>query len=102
MAALAADPHVADKSGALLSSWELAKEYGFTDLDGRRPDWGTFFARKVGEIVDRDSPPDEMDVFVVRTGSGRPSSTRPPSRKPPTSAPGSNGHRTRATLRPGS
>jgi hypothetical protein len=24
----------------LLSSWELAREYGFTDADGRRPDWG--------------------------------------------------------------
>ena len=67
VAALAADPHVADKSGGRLSSWALAKEYGFTDLDGRRPDWGTFFTRKVHEIVHRDSPPDEMDVFVVRT-----------------------------------
>ena len=67
VAALAADPHVADKNGALLSSWRLAKEYGFTDLDGRRPDWGTFYARKVREIVDRDAPPDEMDLFVVRS-----------------------------------
>jgi hypothetical protein len=50
-----------------LPSWALAKEYGFTDLDGRRPDWGTFFARKVHEIVHRHLPPDEMDVFVVRT-----------------------------------
>ena len=67
VAALAADPHVADKNGALLSSWGLAKEYGFTDLDGRRPDWGSFFPCKVREIVDRDSPPDEMDLFVVRS-----------------------------------
>ena len=55
------------KSGGLFSSWALAREYGFTDLDGRRPDWGTFFPRKVQEIVDRDTPPDEMDLFVVRT-----------------------------------
>ena len=67
VAALAADPHVADKNGGLLSSWGLAKEYGFTDLDGRRPDWGSFFPCKVREIVDRDSPPDEMDLFVVRS-----------------------------------
>ena len=67
VAALAADPHVANKSGGLLSSWALAKEYGFTDLDGRRPDWGAFFARKVREIVRRTTPPDEMDPFVVRT-----------------------------------
>ena len=67
VAALAADPHVSKKSGGLFSSWVLAKEYGFTDLDGRRPDWGTFFPRKVQEIVERNAPPDEMDLFVVRT-----------------------------------
>ena len=67
IAALAADPDVARKSGGLYSSWELAKEYGFTDVDGRRPDWGSFFLRKVQGIVKRDAPPDEMDRFVVRS-----------------------------------
>ena len=67
VAALAADPDVASKSGRLYSSWELAKEYGFTDVDGRRPDWGSFFLRKVQGIVERDAPPDEMDLFVVRS-----------------------------------
>ncbi len=67
IAALAADPDVARKSGGLYSSWELAKEYGFTDIDGRRPDWGSFFLRKVREILSRDAPPDEMDIFVVRS-----------------------------------
>ena len=67
IAALAADPDVAKKSGGLYSSWELAKEYGFTDVDGRRPDWGRFFLRKVREILSRDAPPDEMDRFVVRS-----------------------------------
>ncbi len=66
IAALAADPNVAVRNGGLFSSWELAREYGFTDLDGRRPDWGAFFPRKVGETLERDAPPDEMDVFVVR------------------------------------
>jgi hypothetical protein len=28
------------RSGHLFSSWELARDYGFTDADGRRPDWG--------------------------------------------------------------
>ena len=37
VAALAADPHVMAKSGALLSSWRLAEEYDFDDIDGRRP-----------------------------------------------------------------
>jgi len=41
VAALAADPDVLAKSGSLCSSWELAREYGFTDYDGRRPDWGS-------------------------------------------------------------
>ena len=67
VAALAADPHVSKRNGGLFSSWALAREYGFIDLDGRRPDWGTFFPRKVREIVQRNTPPDEMDLFVVRT-----------------------------------
>ncbi len=67
IAALAADPDVARKSGELHSSWTLAREYGFTDIDGRRPDWGSFFLRKVQGIVERDTPPDEMDLFVVRS-----------------------------------
>jgi len=40
VAALAGDRKVAARSGQLLSSWELAREYGFTDADGVRPDWG--------------------------------------------------------------
>ena len=64
--ALASDPDVGAKSGGLFSSWTLSKEYGLTDLDGRRPNWGTFFLRKVREIVDGDEPT-EMDIFIVRT-----------------------------------
>jgi len=40
VAALAADPRVARKAGGLYASWELAQEYGFTDVDGARPDFG--------------------------------------------------------------
>lgn len=40
VAALAADPNVLKKSGELCSSWELSREYRFTDQDGTRPDWG--------------------------------------------------------------
>lgn len=42
--ALATDPAVQSRSGALLSSWGLAEEYGFTDLDGARPNLGRHFA----------------------------------------------------------
>lgn len=47
IAALAADPHIATKSGGVFSSWGLAAEYGFTDIDGRKPDWGKHFAEHV-------------------------------------------------------
>ena len=40
VAALAADPDMMARTGQLLSSWELAREYRFTDADGNRPDWG--------------------------------------------------------------
>jgi len=43
IAALAADPRVLEKSGGLYSSWGLALEYGFTDTDGTRPDFGRHF-----------------------------------------------------------
>src|SRR5260370_26711609 len=44
IAALASDPKVLEKSGGLFSSWGLAKEYGFTDLDGSQPDWGEMYS----------------------------------------------------------
>src|SRR6266536_2488696 len=61
IAALAADPKVRDHTGLLLSSWELAREYGFTDYDGRRPDWGR-------HTIDFSVlPPEWIDLF--RTGT---------------------------------
>jgi NAD(P)-dependent dehydrogenase (short-subunit alcohol dehydrogenase family) len=47
VAALAADPKVLERSGDVYSSWELAREYGFTDADGSRPDWGAHFAKVI-------------------------------------------------------
>jgi NAD(P)-dependent dehydrogenase (short-subunit alcohol dehydrogenase family) len=44
VAALAADPNVERWAGGVLSSWGLAEEYGIDDVDGRRPDWGAYFA----------------------------------------------------------
>lgn len=35
--ALAADPNVMEKSGRILTVCDLAREYGFTDVDGRQP-----------------------------------------------------------------
>jgi len=45
--ALAADPGRSRFSGKVLGSWTLAKEYGFTDRDGTRPDWGKVFRQKL-------------------------------------------------------
>src|SRR5580692_7254069 len=47
--ALAAGPKVKKKSGRVFSSWALAREYGFTDLDGTRPDWGKYARKKYGK-----------------------------------------------------
>ena len=44
VAALAADPRVFERSGDLLSSWELGREYDLVDADGHRPDWGVQYA----------------------------------------------------------
>ncbi|WP_030937875.1 SDR family oxidoreductase [Streptomyces sp. NRRL S-646] len=54
VAALAIDPDVARWNGASLSSGSLAQEYGFTDLDGSRPDaW-----RYLVEVQDAGKPAD--------------------------------------------
>ena len=45
VAALAADPNILERSGDILSSWELARDYGFMDYDGRHPDWGVLFGK---------------------------------------------------------
>jgi NAD(P)-dependent dehydrogenase (short-subunit alcohol dehydrogenase family) len=47
--ALASDPKVKKKSGRVFSSWALAREYGFTDLDGTRPHWGNYARKKYGK-----------------------------------------------------
>ena len=54
VAALAADPGVRRWNGKSTSSGELAQLYGFTDLDGSRPDaW-----RYIVEVQDPGKPAD--------------------------------------------
>jgi len=54
VAHLAGDPEVERWSGQSLSSGQLAKVYGFTDLDGSQPDaW-----RYVVEVQDAGKPAD--------------------------------------------
>lgn len=45
--ALASDPNVERWTGQPLSTWQLAREYGFTDADGSKPDWGRYFTEVV-------------------------------------------------------
>jgi NAD(P)-dependent dehydrogenase (short-subunit alcohol dehydrogenase family) len=47
--AVAADPKAMKKSGRVFSSWALAREYGFTDLDGTQPHWGNYATKKYGK-----------------------------------------------------
>jgi NAD(P)-dependent dehydrogenase (short-subunit alcohol dehydrogenase family) len=51
VAALAADPKALDKSGGLYSSWGLSEEYGFTDVDGSRPHWWSYFSENFPQMV---------------------------------------------------
>jgi NAD(P)-dependent dehydrogenase (short-subunit alcohol dehydrogenase family) len=60
VAALAQDPKIMSRTGQLLSSWELAREYRFTDADGSRPDWST-------SEIDFSQLPPEL-VTYIRTG----------------------------------
>lgn len=46
--ALAADPGMMAKSGKALATWNLAREYGFTDVDGTQPDWGSHARQRLG------------------------------------------------------
>jgi NAD(P)-dependent dehydrogenase (short-subunit alcohol dehydrogenase family) len=61
VAALAADRSILKRTGQLYSSWELAREYKFTDQDGRRPDWGAL------DIDFSGHPPALLELY--RTGS---------------------------------
>ncbi len=54
VAALAADPELQRRNGKSFSSGGLAREYGFTDVDGSQPDcW-----RYMVEVQDPGHPPD--------------------------------------------
>ena len=54
VAALAADPDLHRRNGGSFSSGELARDYGFTDVDGSRPDcW-----RYMVEVQDAGRPAD--------------------------------------------
>ncbi|MBB5236039.1 SDR family oxidoreductase [Deinococcus budaensis] len=51
IAALAADPQKRRFDGRALASWTLMDEYGFSDVDGRKPHWGRWFREVLGRQV---------------------------------------------------
>jgi NAD(P)-dependent dehydrogenase (short-subunit alcohol dehydrogenase family) len=59
VAALAADPDVSRWNGQSLSSGQLAQVYGFTDVDGSRPDcW-----RYIADVVERPGAPADVSGY---------------------------------------
>ena len=68
--ALAADPDVRRKAGQVHFAADLAREYGFTDVDGRLPDFPRMLDAKVSEIASRQltdpvHPMDDEGRFLV-------------------------------------
>lgn len=64
VAALAADPEVRRKAGLSHFASDLAREYGFADVDGRVPDFPRLFDARVREIA--STPPlDDQGRFLV-------------------------------------
>lgn len=53
IAALAADPDVAAKSGRVLASWDLGEEYAVTDADGTRPHFLRWLRANQPEVAAR-------------------------------------------------
>ena len=59
VAALAADPDVARFAGKTIASWTLMHEYGYTDIDGDRPDFGRWLTEVRHAGLDpATTPPD--------------------------------------------
>jgi NAD(P)-dependent dehydrogenase (short-subunit alcohol dehydrogenase family) len=53
--ALAGDPHVGRKAGLIHFASDLAREYGFTDVDGRTPDFPSLFDANARDLASGDS-----------------------------------------------
>jgi hypothetical protein len=63
-AALAADPDVRRKAGGIHFASDLAREYGFTDADGRVPDFPAMFDAQVRALASKPAL-DEHGRFLV-------------------------------------
>ena len=64
VAALAADPEVERRAGLVHFAADLARDYGFTDLDGRVPDFPGMFDARVTELAGT-SPLDDEGRYLA-------------------------------------
>ena len=65
VAALAADPDVHRKAGRVLFAVDLAGEYGFTDVDGRRPAFPPMFERVTAALAQCEGDLEADERFLV-------------------------------------
>jgi NAD(P)-dependent dehydrogenase (short-subunit alcohol dehydrogenase family) len=72
VAAVASDTNMFSKTGRVFSSWDLAGEYGFTDLDGSSPMWSNYYEETYGKRVKKCDeafyeywfdPPDAIELL---------------------------------------
>jgi NAD(P)-dependent dehydrogenase (short-subunit alcohol dehydrogenase family) len=74
IAALASDPQVHARTGMLFGSWELSRDYGVVDYDGRRPDWGRHaidFSTLPKTWTDLFRTGAELEIKWLKTLAGR-------------------------------
>jgi NAD(P)-dependent dehydrogenase (short-subunit alcohol dehydrogenase family) len=74
VAALAADPRAQERTGMLFGSWELGRDYGIVDYDGRRPDWGRHaidFSGLPQEWIDLFRTGTDLEIKWLTTLAGR-------------------------------
>jgi NAD(P)-dependent dehydrogenase (short-subunit alcohol dehydrogenase family) len=62
--ALACDPEVGRKAGLIHFASDLAREYGFTDVDGRTPDFPRMFDARA-EAMASARPLDDQSRFLI-------------------------------------
>jgi NAD(P)-dependent dehydrogenase (short-subunit alcohol dehydrogenase family) len=62
--ALACDPQVRTKAGLVHFAADLAREYGFTDVDGRTPDFPRMFDARVEAMASAPSPDDQSRYLM--------------------------------------
>ncbi len=65
IAALASDPDVGRYAGRALTSWDVARQYGVRDVDGRQPHWDDYLDGAVEKILEGASP-SAGDLFLLR------------------------------------